>query len=144
MPSERSSDKLLIQLGVGQVGAAVVSEAQRLAPVWRNRFTLGVRYFALADSSGFVVPHSPETMLTADTLASALQTHASGQPLVALPNSQPSTGWQDVLEQAILAAGGVDRVIVVDCAVGHGTTELLLAVQLSGSARAHTCRKLSM
>ena len=133
MPSERSSDKLLIQLGVGQVGAAVVSEAQRLAPVWRNRFTLGVRYFALADSSGFVVPHSPETMLTADTLASALQTHASGQPLVALPSSQPSTGWQDVLEQAILAAGGVDRVIVVDCAVGHGTTELLLAARAVGT-----------
>ena len=72
---------LLLQLGVGQVGTAVVSEAQRLAPVWRERFSLGLRYWALADSSGFVVPDAPaERMLTADALASALQTHASGQP----------------------------------------------------------------
>jgi homoserine dehydrogenase len=125
---------LLIQLGVGQVGTAVVAEVQRLAPLWRERFSLGMSYWALADSSGFVVPDAPaERVLTADALASVLQAHASGQPLATLPHSYPSTDWRDVLEQAILAAGGADRVIVVDCAVGHGTTDLLLAARAAGA-----------
>ena len=125
---------LLIQLGVGQVGAAVVSAAQRLAPVWREGLGLGMRYWALADSSGFVVPQAPKAMLTADALASAVQTHASRQPLSTLPSSRRSTDWRDVLEQAILAAGSSDRVIVVDCAVGHDTTPMLLAAR---AAEAH-------
>lgn len=137
MPSENAqtsrSDMLLIQLGIGHVGAAVVAEVQRLAPLWRKRFGVGMRYFALADSSGFVVPHAPEDMLTTDTLANAWRTRDNGHPLAALPNGRPSTEWRDVLEQAIRTVGNVDHVIVVDSAVGRDTTPMLLAARASGA-----------
>jgi homoserine dehydrogenase len=41
--------------------------------------------------------------------------------------------WHNVLKQAISAAGRPDRVIVVDCAVGHGTTKMLLAARDAGA-----------
>ena len=120
MPSENAqtsrSDMLLIQLGIGHVGTAVVSEDKRPAPLWRPHFGVGMRYFALADSSGFVVPPAPDgmltadmltaDMLTADMLANASRMRASGRPLAALPNSRPLTDWHDVLDQAIIAGGG--------------------------------------
>src|SRR5690348_7190621 len=58
--SEKPSDYLLIQLGVGQVGSAVVSLVQQHTSGWRQRFGLGIHYYALADSSGFVIPDSTE------------------------------------------------------------------------------------
>ncbi|HEU4785282.1 MAG TPA: hypothetical protein VFS83_18230, partial [Ktedonobacterales bacterium] len=131
--SEKPSDFLLLQLGVGHVGAAVVSLTQQLAHDWQGRFRLGIHYFALADSSGFVVPGPTERLLSSETLASIERVCTSGQSLSTLPNGRHAGDWQDVLEQAIQAGGRPDRVIVVDCAVGHGTTPMLLAARAAGA-----------
>lgn len=137
MPSERApnnpSDFLLIQLGVGQIGAAVVSQVQRLARRWQQQFGLGLQYYALADSSGFIVPGPTERLLPAQLLASIAEAHTGGRPLRTLPNGRPAEDWHVVLDQAIEAGGRPDRVIVVDCAVGHDTTDLLLAARAAGA-----------
>ncbi len=137
MPSEpesnRPSDFLLLQLGAGHVGAAVVSLVQRFARRWRQQFGLGIHYYALADSSGFVVPDPTERLLSTETLASIEATRTNRQPLNMLPSGRPTEGWQDVLRQAIQAGGRPDRLIVVDCAVGHGTTDMLLAARAAGA-----------
>jgi homoserine dehydrogenase len=112
-------EMLLIQLGVGQIGGAVIATVQRMAPVWRARYGLALRYHVAADSSGFA------------SLTSALEDY--GRRLASLPGGIPATSWRDVLEQAIRAAGGPERVIVVDCAVGDGTTTLLLAARAAGA-----------
>ena len=137
MPSERAAnnqpDFLLIQLGVGQIGAAVVSQVQRLAPDWQHRFGLGLQYYTLADSSGFIAPGPTERLLPAQLLASIAEAHTGGRPLRTLPNGRPAEDWHVVLDQAIEAGGRPDRVIVVDCAVGHDTTDLLLAARAAGA-----------
>lgn len=124
---EHTSDVLLIQLGVGQVGSAVASSALRLADNWQRRFGPRIRYHALADSSGFVAPP------TLEALTSALEARTSGQPLVSLPGGLPMDNWRDVLEAALLATGQPERVIVVDCAVGHGMSKMLLAARAAGA-----------
>lgn len=131
--SEKPSDFLMVQIGVGHVGAAVVSLVQQLARSWRQQFGLGIHYFALADSSGFVVPGSTERLLSPETLASVEAARTNRQPLSTLPNSRHAGDWQDVLLQAIRAGGKSDRIIVVDCAVGHGTTPMLLAARADGA-----------
>ena len=121
MPSNAhpSGEWLLIQLGVGQIGAAVMATMQRMATVWQERFGVTFRYHAVADSSGFA------------PLTSALA--ADGRPLASLPGGIPAQEWRDVLEQVGRAAGGPERVIVVDCAVGRETTPLLLAARAAGA-----------
>ncbi len=137
MPSKVESDKpsdwLLVQLGIGQVGAAVVSLVQRLARGWQQQFGQGINYFALADSRGFVVPNQNERLLPLETLASIAEAHTSGRSLSMLPNSRQVGGWQEALEQAIQASGRPDQLIVVDCAVGHSTTDILLAARAAGA-----------
>lgn len=137
MPSEKMSvkpsDFLLVQLGVGHVGAAVVSLALRLAHDWQQQVGLGNYYYALADSSGFVVPGPTERLLSSETLASVDMARMNRQPLSTLPNTQHTDDWQDVLRQVIRAVGRPDRVIVVDCAVGHGTSDTLLAARAAGA-----------
>ncbi|HEY1391723.1 MAG TPA: hypothetical protein VGF38_24540, partial [Ktedonobacterales bacterium] len=130
---EKPSDFLLVQLGVGHVGAAVVSLVQRFAHSWRQQFGLGFQYFALADSSGFVAPGPTERLLSPETLASVAEARTSGQPVSTFPNSRHAEDWQDVLERAIRVSGRPDRVIVVDCAVGHDTTDMLLAARAAGA-----------
>ena len=124
MPFESHGDILLIQLGVGQVGAAVVSAVRRLAPIWRERFGLAIRYHVLADSTGFVVASEP---------TSVLEQRTHSKPLATMPNSRPLADWRTVLDQATTATGDAGRVIVVDCAVGRGTTETLLAARQAGA-----------
>ena len=131
MPSENPGDILLIQFGVGQIGAAVVAEVRRLASVWRERFGVNIRYHALADSSGFVV---------VSELTSILEQRAHGRTLAAMPNSRPLAEWRAVLDQAITTTGDAGRVIVVDCALGHGPTEMLLAAR-QASAHLVLCNK---
>jgi len=130
MPSERAPntpyDFLLIQLGVGQIGAAVVSLVQQLTTGWSERSGLSVHYYALADSSGFAVPGPKERLLPAQLLTSIAEAHIGGQSLRTLPNGRPAGDWHVVLDQAIQAGGRPNRIIVVDCAVGHDTTDLLL------------------
>lgn len=137
MPSEpgsnNPSDFLLVQLGVGQIGTAVVSLVQRLARSWQQQFGLGIYYYGLADSSGFIVPEPSEHMLTTEALASIEHAHTSGQPLSMPPNVCQPGEWQDVLERAIHAGGRPDQIIVVDCAVGHGTSDMLLAARVAGA-----------
>jgi homoserine dehydrogenase len=41
--------------------------------------------------------------------------------------------WQDVLRSAVQAGDKPDQIIVVDCAVGHGTTDMLLAARAAGA-----------
>lgn len=118
MPSE-PTEMLLIQPGVGQIGAAVIATVERMAPVWRARYGVTLRYHAVADSSGFA---SLDNALT-----------AQGHPLTTLPGAVPAGEWRSVLDQAIRTAGGPERVVVVDCAVGNGTTELLLAARMAGA-----------
>lgn len=118
MPSE-TREMLVIQPGVGQIGAAVMATVQRMAPIWRARYGLALRYHAVADSSGFA------------SLTSA--SDAQGQRLASLPCGIPASNWRDVLAQAIHAAGEPERVIVADCAVGDGTTALLLAARQAGA-----------
>lgn len=115
----KTREMLVIQPGVGQIGAAVIAIVQRMAPVWRTRYGVVLRYHAVADSSGFA------------PLTSALDAH--GRRLASLPGGIPSSNWRAVLELAIRAAGGPERVIVVDCAVGGGTTALLLAARAAGA-----------
>ena len=125
---------LLIQLGVGQVGTAVVSEVQRLARTLAGAVQPGDELLGACGLQWLCRPRRPSrTHAHSRALASVVQAHASGQPWPRCRHSRPSTDWQDVLEQAILAAGGADRVIVVDCAVGHGTTDLLLAARAAGA-----------
>lgn len=137
MPSEPESNEpsnfLLIQLGVGQVGTAVVSHVQRLARGWRQQFGMRIQYYAIADSSGFAVPGPAGRTLPTQLLASIGEAHKRRQSLSALPNGRPAGDWQDVLDQAIQAGGRPDRIIVVDCAVGHGTTDLLLTARAAGA-----------
>lgn len=112
-------EMVVIQLGVGQIGAAVMATVQRMAPVWRARYGLALRYHAVADSSAFA------------PLTSA--SDARGKQLAHLPGGIPASNWRDVLEQAIDAAGDPERVLVVDCAVGDGTAALLLAARAVGA-----------
>jgi homoserine dehydrogenase len=137
MPSERAPntpyDFLLIQLGVGQIGAAVVSLVQQLTTGWSERSGLSVHYYALADSSGFAVPGPKERLLPAQLLTSIAEAHIGGQSLRTLPNGRPAGDWHVVLDQAIQAGGRPNRIIVVDCAVGHDTTDLLLAARAAGA-----------
>lgn len=131
--SNKPSDFLLVQLGAGQVGTAVVSLVQRLAHSWRQQFGFGIHYYALADSTGFVVPGPTERLLSSETFASIERACASRRPLSTLPKGRHVGDWQDVLRQAIHAGGGADRIIVVDCAVGHGTTDMLLSARAAGA-----------
>ncbi|HEX5439261.1 MAG TPA: hypothetical protein VFW76_00125 [Ktedonobacterales bacterium] len=137
MPSETTSEKpsdfLLVQIGVGHVGSAVVSLVQRYASDWRQRFGPEIHYCALADSSGFVVPGPTERLLSPETLTSIAEAHANGQPVSILPNGHQAGDWRDVLERAIQAGGRPDQIIVVDCAVGHGTSDIVLAARASGA-----------
>jgi len=137
MPSEPGSNKpsdfLLVQLGVGQIGTAVVSLVQRRARDWRQQFGLGIHYYTLADSSGFVVQGPTERPLSPEALPSIADSQTTRRPLSTLPNSRPIGDWQAILEQAIQAGGRPDRVIVVDCAVGHGTSDMLLAARAAGA-----------
>jgi homoserine dehydrogenase len=105
----------------------------RLAHDWRQQYGLRIQYYALTDSSGFVVPGPTERTIAAQLLASIGEAHKHRQSLSTLPNGRPAEDWQDVLDQAIQAGGRPDRVIVVDCAVGHGTAELLLAARAAGA-----------
>ncbi|HEX5545928.1 MAG TPA: hypothetical protein VFX24_00870, partial [Ktedonobacterales bacterium] len=115
------------------VGAAVVSLVQRLARAWHEQFGLGIHYYALADSSGFVVPGPTEWLLSSETLVGVEVARTSRQPLSTLPNSRQAGDWHTVMEQATHAAVRPDRVIVLDCAVGHGTTDMLLAARAAGA-----------
>lgn len=128
MPSEIHRNVSLIQLGVGHVGAAVAKEVLRLASIWREQAGVSIRYHALADSSGFALSREDES-----APISALEHRAQGKPLASLPEWRPIADWHAVLGQAITTTGDAERVIVVDCAVGHGTTELLLAARQAGS-----------
>lgn len=119
MPSETGCEMLLIQFGVGQIGAAVMAMARQMAPVWRDHYGLTLRYHTVADSSGFAPP------------ASAWE--ARGRRLASLPGGVPMDEWRDVLGKAIHATGDPERVIVVDCAVGSGTTDMLLAARAAGA-----------
>lgn len=127
MPSENPSTMLLIQLGVGQVGQAAARLVEQRQATWLEQFGLALRHFAFADSSGFVIRDSEEPA------TSILTARATSQPLASLPNGIPWAGWHDVLARAIQDAGGPERVVVVDCAVGRGTTEMLLAARAAGA-----------
>lgn len=127
------STLLLIQLGVGQVGAAFTALVHRLSGEWRMKYGVSMRYYALADSSGFVVPDATTGQLAPEALVSILEARAVGQPLNTSANSLPASDWRIVLKQAFYAARRPDRVIVVDCAVGYNTTELLLAARAAGA-----------
>jgi homoserine dehydrogenase len=72
-------------------------------------------------------------MLAMETLANIEHAHTSGPPLGMAPNVRHPGEWQDVLERAIRAAGRPDQIIVVDCAVGHGTSDMLLAARAAGA-----------
>lgn len=119
MRSEANSEMLLIQLGVGQIGSAVIATVQRMAHVWQARYGVSLRYHVVGDSSGFA------------PVVSAVE--AFGQPLAAVRDGVPAEGWRDVLEQAIRAAGAPERVIIADCAVGNGTSAMLLAARAAGA-----------
>jgi len=106
---------------------------QRLAHDWQQQFGLGIHYYALANSSGFVVPGPTERMLPTETLTNVEEARTSRKALNSLPNGRPIESWQEVLDRAIQAGGRPDRIIVLDCAVGHGTTELLLAARAAGA-----------
>jgi homoserine dehydrogenase len=133
MPSNDLGNILIVQLGVGLVGGTVIDEVPRLAPIWRHRHGIALAHWAVADSSGFVIPHDGERWLAPDTLADLSRARRMGRRLTSFPAFLPSNQWRQVLEDAILSAGNADRVIVVDCTVGHGTTELLLAARATGA-----------
>lgn len=136
MPSNATAataDMRIIQLGAGQVGVAVVSIVRAMASTWQAQYGRRIRYFSLADSSGYVVPGVSEDMLGSETLARIHDTKASGQTLATLADHVPVKEGRDVIERAIRAAGAPDKVVVVDCAVGHETTELLLAAHAAGA-----------
>jgi homoserine dehydrogenase len=133
MPSNDLDNILIIQLGVGLVGGAVIDKVLRLAPVWQHRHGIALAHWAIADSSGFVIPNDGDRWLAPDMLAGLSHARRLGRRLTSFPTFLPSDQWRSVLERAILSAGGADRVIVVDCAVGHGTTELLLAARAAGA-----------
>lgn len=133
MPSNDVDDILIIQLGAGLVGGTVIDEVLRLAPIWRHRHGIALSHWAVANSSGFVIPNDGERWLAPDTLADISRARRMGRQVTSFPAFLPSDQWRRVLEDAILGAGNADGVIVVDCAVGHGTTELLLAARASGA-----------
>src|SRR5690348_14484838 len=137
MPSETDaggpSEFLLIQLGVGHVGTAVVSLVQQFSDGWQQQYGLEIHYYALADSSGFVIPNPTESMLSTEILVSIAEARTSRKALNSLPNSRPIGDWQAVLDQAIQVGRRPDRIIVVDCAVGDSTTDLLLAARAAGA-----------
>ncbi len=133
MPSNDWGKILIIQLGVGLVGSAVIDEVLRRAPIWRHRHGIALSHWAVADSSGFVIPNDGERWLAPDTLADISHARRAGHRLASFPTFLPSDQWRRVLEGAILSAGSADRVIVVDCAVGHATTEMLLATRATGA-----------
>ena len=133
MPSNDLGNILIIQLGVGLVGGTVIDEVLRLAPIWRHRHGIALAHWAVAGSSGFVIPNEGERWLAPDALADISHARRLSRRLASFPAFLPSDQWRRVLEGAILGAGSADRVIVVDCAVGHGTTELLLAARAMGA-----------
>lgn len=128
----RPSERLLIQLGVGRIGATVIASVQRLADSWQRQLGIRVHYWALADSSGFIVPGAATHALSPETLACMVVARVSGQPLSTLPKRLRTEDWREALDRAVLVAGAPDRVIIADCAVGGGTTEMLLAARAMG------------
>lgn len=133
MPISRDARFALIQLGVGAVGSAVIATVQTHAAAWKARPGITIEYYAVADSSSFLAATTQQKKLSPESLAAVLEAHASRHPLNGIPESMPADAWKTVLERAIAAVRSPARVIVVDCAVGHGTTELLLAARSAGA-----------
>lgn len=128
----------LVQLGVGQVGAAVARLVREQAPAWREHYGVDVRYSALADSTGFVVPN--ELARSSDDVAeplavvdAALSARTSGLRFADLPGAIPAERWRAVLDRALEHADVPDDVYVLDCAAGPGTTPLLMAAHEVGA-----------
>ena len=128
----------LLQLGVGQVGAAVARLIHEQAPTWRVRYAVDVQYSALADSSGFALPDA--TARGTDTVAgtlrgmdAALAARASGERFASLPGAKSAAQWTEVLDWALAGASDPGNLYVLDCATGPDTTPLLLAARAAGA-----------
>lgn len=118
----------LVQLGVGQVGAAVVDLVQRQAARWQARYGFSVSYAALADSHGFA-------LVTRDAEGDATVARiAAGQRPSSLPGALPAARWADVLDAALAGVQAPDDLVVIDCASGAATTPMLVAARAAGAS----------
>ncbi len=127
----------VLQLGIGQVGAAVARLVVSQAPRWLADFDVDVRYAALADSTAFVTGadgsgHSARG-LAPDQLFRLLDVRTAGQRLASVSEAIPLLAWERVLDAALGSAAAPEDLVVLDCASGHATTPLLLAARASGA-----------
>ncbi len=127
----------VLQLGIGQVGSAVVGLVTNQAPRWLADYDIDVRYHALADSTAFVSStvssRHAVPRLASDQLAQVLADRASGQRFVARPDAIAWSVWERVLNDALQWAEAPENLVVLDCTSGSATTALLLAARASGA-----------
>ncbi len=127
----------VLQLGIGQVGGAVVRVLARQAPRWLADYGVDVRYHALGDSTAFVAAGEGSGRsvcgLAPDQLSRLLAARTTGQQLASLPEAIPWAAWERVLDGALGSAGVPEDLVVLDCASGHAMTPLLLAARTSGT-----------
>ena len=127
----------VLQLGIGQVGGAVVRVVVSQAPRWLADFDIDVRYHALADSTAFVAAGEGSGHgvrgLAPGQLALRLAARTTGQQLASSSEAIPWPAWRRALDGALGSAGAPADLVVLDCASGHTTTPLLLAARAAGA-----------
>lgn len=126
----------LLQLGVGQVGTAVAQMIATRAPHWLADDGVEIRYYAVADSTAFVVLDAEGTGKrdsTGSQLSRVLDVRARQQRLAAMEDAIAWSRWERVLAEALERARAPEQLVVLDCASGSATTPMLLAARTAGA-----------
>lgn len=101
---------VLVQIGYGVVGGAVIKQAVELQPVWRDQLGLDVRVGAVVGKGGTVLMESDTPLTAADLLKCCETRGAEGNPVF------PRVG----------DFANADAVVFMDAAAGETTTDMLV------------------
>lgn len=113
---------LVLQLGIGGVGQALVQQVQTQHALLTERYGFTLRYLALVDRSGAL--HTGQALSSAAVMQ-ALTARQAGQSLVAGAGGQPLDDWRNLLPTTpciivdVTAADGMEIGLAAAIAQGH-------------------------
>ncbi len=144
-----TQDILIIQLGLGGVGQALVRQVLAQSEALAERYGFHLSYLALVERSGALYMGQP---LKPDTVRKAAAAKQSGQALVEIDGGHEVRDWRDLLPTRpcivvdVTAADAMEDSLTTAVAAGHrvvlankrpltGSMQLFKALTRSGATR---------
>jgi homoserine dehydrogenase len=117
-----TQDILLVQVGLGGVGRALVQQVLDQQPVLNKRYGLNLHYRALLDSSGALCTGEP---LSRAAVQAVLDAKQAGQPLATQAGCTAGAAWFDLLPDQpciiidVTSADGLEPHLIAALTAGH-------------------------